>query len=234
MLNWKVELRIVLVFLGVIGVIWAWPKAHPFVPPLGSASATPKPASAVAATVNDIQKALNLAAATRSAAIYVLPAASAIQKAVPGISAGDIQAIIHGLRQPTQPVYTVANTVKQPTVVPVPAASASVYDQAYAADVNASHDHPPTVDSNLTITQAPKPIGRIGTIISFSGAGIDYAVLRKGQFDVDLGLVTNSVQTHFVPVLAIEYMIPKTSVGCGPALSDNHTVGVGVACSIKI
>jgi hypothetical protein len=233
--EWKVEVRIILVFAGLCALVFLWPKARVEAPSAPVATATAKPVSAVAATINDVQEALKEAAALKQAAVYVLPAAQTIQKVIPGVSAGEIQAIIQGLRPPTQPAYEASNTVTSPVVVPVPSASASVYAQAYAADVNAAHDHPPTVNTNLTVTQAPKPLGRIGTIVSMSGAGVDYAFVRKGHFDLDAGLVESPSTYHMSPVLSLEYMIPATSVGCGPALGySSNSVRYGVACSIKI
>lgn len=226
--EWKVEIRIVLVFAGLVSLVMLWPVKQAAPLPPGSASATPKPASGVAATINDIQRALEMAAASRQAPLYV------VVPGVKGAALGAIATIAHGLKQPTQPVFTVSNAVKEPTVVPVPSPDASTYAQAYAATVNALHDHPPTVNSNLTITEAPKPIGRIGTIVSMDGAGIDYAVVRRGHFDLDVGVVTNYTTEHLSPVLSLEYMIPKTSVGCGPALGYTSNLRVGVACSVKI
>lgn len=226
-------LNLLIIVAGLLLCVFFWPIRHgvPVLP--GTVSATPA-ASQTAKELNAAQKALQaLAAQTGPAPLYQQPAITVLREVAPGITRGltdaQIGQIITGLKKPTAPVYRVATVVVPPSPVPSPGPTASPYDVAYAADVAALQNT--RIDTHVTIDQVEVPPSRVGTIIGSTGAGISYSVVRRGRFDLDLGVVTNA--SHLSPVLGVVYMIPHTSIGLGPILGYNQGVKYGAGLVIK-
>jgi hypothetical protein len=230
-------LAAVLIVIALAIAVLLWPAKHP-VAPVGIA-ATPAPVPGYARTANDVQTALAAIAAMRGGTpAYAQPAVSVVEKALPGtgLTGAQIAQLLGALRPPVQTVAHVQTTVQAPSPKPVytvppemanvsPLTSEGAYELSRRATVDALGDT--SITTHVDLTQEERAPSRIGSIVSSSGAGLSWAVVRRGHWDLDLAAVLAPNGSYGIkPVVGVIYRIPHTSLGIGPTIGGNGNSGV--------
>lgn len=164
---------------------------------------------------------------------------SATSKAYTDLLNGYESLIVGGLQPRYVPKLTVDAKLVGPTPAPTPTPGAftaaqidTLFSAAKAADVAAMND-PDThikVDATLGVQEAPQ--ARFGTLLTTAGSGVAYDLVRRGQYDLEIGGVVHG--THIAPAAALEYALPHTSLSPGIACAYDRRLRCGVAVTVRI
>lgn len=193
---------------------------------------TPSPLEHEVQALIDADQAL----AQKSAGVPVTlqPAIAVVKDSgvVKGLTDAQISQILSALKPKTVEAVAVHSVLSAPTPAPTPATG--VYQQIYAADYAATtHALRDTkIKTDVNITRQEVAPSRIGSLIASSGSGISYAFLRRGQFEVDAGLVQPNTVPHLIGAGAIIYDIPHTSLGLGPEITYNRGIHYGIGAVV--
>ena len=71
---------------------------------------------------------------------------------------------------------------------------------------------------------------RVGSIFTANGAGLGYAAVRKGHFELDLGAVLHGA--HLSPIIAPSWLIPHTQLAIGVGIGYDRRVTIGAAATV--
>ena len=175
-----------------------------------------------------------LAAGTASRAPYLQQPAIAVIRSsgiAHGLSDAQIGQLLAALRPRTVEAIAVHSALAAPTPAPTPSdlLFQQVYNADYAATTHALKDT--TIKTDVHITRQEVPTSRVGSIIGSSGDGLSYGILRRSQYEIDLGAV--QVGSHIAPVAALVYCLPHTSACIGPSVVVNRGAKVGVSALVK-
>ena len=219
----------------LIAGILAFAYLHHHATP-GTLAAKPSTATAVASEVQAAILADRLVAAARGATPLLSAPAVNVVREIPGMrgfSGAEIAAILGALKPKTVEVigaHLSAHPMPSPTAPPGWTASqqAALFatDKAATAAVLAD----PTTKIAVSVTRAPVPPTRIGSIFTPGGAGLGFAVVRRKQFELDLGAVLHGA--HLSPVIAPSWLIPHTQLAIGVGVGYDHRVTIGAAATV--
>lgn len=149
-----------------------------------------------------------------------------------GLSDAQIAQILSALKAKTVEKVAVGSTLVGPSPKPTP--SDAFFQQVYSADYSATtHALQDTkIKTDVTITREEIAPSRVGSIISSMGSGISYAVIRKHQYEFDLGLVEPTTGNHLAGTAAIVYDLPHTQLGIGPSITYAHGLRYGISAVV--
>lgn len=193
---------------------------------------TPSPLEHEVQALIDTDKAL----ASKNAGVPVTlqPAVAVIKDTglTNGLTDAQVSQILAALKPKTVEKVAVHSVLAAPTPAPTP--SSDVYRQIYAADYAATtHALKDTkIKTDVTITRQEEAPSRIGSMIASGGTGISYAVIRRKQYEADLGLLQPNSGSHLIGAGAIVYDIPHTSLGIGPSVMYQHGVRYGITAVV--
>ncbi len=175
-----------------------------------------------------------LAAGTASRAPYLQqPAIAVIRSAgiAHGLSDAEIGQLLSALRPHTVEAIAVHSALSAPTPTATPSSALfqQVYNADYAATTHALQDT--TIKTDVRITRQEVPTSRVGSIIGSGGDGLSYAIVRRKQYELDLGAV--QIAGHLAPVAAVAYCLPHTSLCLGPSVTVDHGARIGVSALVK-
>ncbi len=230
-----VTLRVLLVVAAITAIgFWFLHRVAPPPQPVRGPVAvfTPNPLEHTVQAL--IQADQLLAAGTASRAPYLQqPAIAVIRSAgiAHGLSDAQIGQLLSALRLHTVEAIAVHSALAAPTPAPTPtnALFRQVYAADYAATTHALKDT--TIKTDVHITRQEVPTSRVGSIIGSGGDGLSYAIVRRKQYELDLGAV--QVAGHLAPVAALAYCLPGTSLCIGPSVTANHGAKIGVSALVK-
>ena len=177
-----------------------------------------------------------LAAAHGSTPVLSAPAVNVVRE-IPGFrgfSGAEIAAMLGALKQKT--VEVIGARLNAPTPAPSPTAppgwTTQQQSSLFATDVAATESvlSNPKTKIAVSVTRAPVPPTRIGSIFTTNGAGLGYAAIRRKHFELDLGAVVHGA--HLSPVIAPSYLIPGTQLALGLGLTYDRGLHVGVAATV--
>ena len=194
---------------------------------------TPSPVEHEAQAVIDAFKAGAASTASRVSPLEQ-PAVTVVRDSglVGGLSDAQIAQLLSALKPKTAEKVTVGTRVVGPSPSPTPtgALQQMIYGAAYSADTHALKDT--TIKTDVHITRQEVAPSRIGSVIASGGAGISYAVLRRGQYEFDLGLLRPNNGSNLTGAAALIYNIPHTSLGLGPSVIYQHGTKFGISAVI--
>ncbi|NNM92295.1 MAG: hypothetical protein HKL92_03050 [Candidatus Eremiobacteraeota bacterium] len=222
----------------IVGIL-AFVYLHHATAPAGGTLAATKPSTA-AAIAREIQGAIladRLVAAARGTTPMLAAPAVNVVREIPGMrgfSGAEIAAILGALKPKT--VEVIGAHLDVPTPAPSPTAppgwTSQQQSSLFATDVAATESvlSNPKTKIAVSVTRAPVPPTRIGSIFTTNGAGLGYAAVRKGQFELDLGAALHGA--HLSPIIAPSWLVPHTQLGLGVGLTYDHGLKVGVAATV--
>lgn len=229
-------MRVLLVVAGATLVgFWALHRVAPPPAPVHGPVAvfTPSPIEREVQALIQADRALAASTASRGVALEQ-PAVAVIRETglAHGLSSAQIGQILSALRPHTVEAVAVHSLLSAPSPAPTP--TDAFFRQVYAADYAATtHALQATViRTDVHISREEVPPSRAGSIISARGSGLSFAVLRRKQYEFDLGLVQAAGASHLTPAAALVYDLPHTSLGIGPVLTYDHRLAVGVSAVI--
>lgn len=206
---------------GAVALILGFAVLHHLAPPPAPvhgpvAVFSPAPVEREAQAAIDALRAL--AQAQSGVSVLQQPAIAVLRDtgAVKGLSNAQIAQLLAALTPKTVERVAVGTTVAGPSPAPTPADAffARVYSADYAATTRALKDT--TIKTDVRITRQEVAPSRIGSFISAAGSGIAFGIARHAQYELDLAGVERG--THIVPAASLQYMLPHTSLGVGPAV----------------
>ena len=175
---------------------------------------------------------LSRASATRAPA-YMGPAITVVRKmgGCAGLTEAECGIIMGALKPHTVEAIAVHSALAAPMPAPTPsnALFQQVYNADYAATTHALKDT--TIKTDVHITRQEVPTSRVGSIIGSGGDGLSYAIVRRKQYELDIGAV--QIGGHLAPVAALAYCLPHTSLCVGPSITVNHGAKVGASALVK-
>jgi len=160
------------------------------------------------------------------------PAVSVIRDSgmVKGLTDAQIAQLLAALKPKAVEKVGVTSALVGPSPQPYTGQYTQVYQAAYDADTKALRDT--TIKTNVTITRQEVQPSRIGSMIASGGTGISLAVMRRGQYEADLGLLQPNSGSHLVGAAALTYLIPHTSLSIGPSITYQHGVKYGISAIV--
>lgn len=166
-------------------------------------------------------------------------ALSATQKSYTNLLNSYESLIVGGLQPRYVPKLTVDAKLVAPEPLPTPTPGAftkeqidTLFSAAKAADVAAMNDPATHIKVDATLSQAEAPQARIGTLLGLKGSGLAYDVVRRGQFDFELGGIVHA--SHISPAFALEYAWPHTSLSPGIVCGYDRRLSCGVGVTVRI
>ncbi len=231
-----VTLRVLLVVAAVTAIgFWFLHRVAPPPAPIHGPVAVFTPNPPLEHTVQAlIQADQLLAAGTASRAPYLQqPAIAVIRSAgiAHGLSDAQIAQLLSALRPHTVEAIAVHSALSVPTPAPTPtnALMQQVYNADYAATTHALKDT--TIKTDVHISRQEVPTSRVGSIIGSGGDGLSYGILRREQYELDIGAV--QIGGHLAPVAALAYCLPHTSACPALSLTFNHGARFGASVLVK-
>ena len=223
-----------LVALGAMAAFVALHRA-PVTPVAHSASTAPK--RSIGAEIQALVDAQNmLAAAHGSTPSYLAPAVTIVHDlpALRGFTGAQLAQIFAALRPATVEKIGARLTTSPPS--PLPSAPAGwtkqqllALDQVDQSALQAVLNNPKTKIA-VTVTRAPIPPTRIGSMLSPIGSGLGYAAIRDRRFELNLGILARGA--HLSPALSPAWILPGTRVGIGPIVTYDRGVHVAIAATV--
>ena len=190
--------------------------------------ATESSASIVREIAAVIQADRVLAASHGGVPLSAGPAVSVIREAFPGLSPGEVNAILGALKPTTREVIGATSKIIAPTPSPVPMSSpdAHLYEIDKAALQDVLNDPNTHIATAVTVTREEVAPSRVGSAFAPNGSGLSYAAFRRGRFEVNLGL--NQRNVHLSPSVGFDYLIPHTSLSIGPRVLYDRGAHYGI------
>ncbi len=215
-----------------LGLIGAFVLLHRPVQPVRA------PASSAAhSEIQALVAAQNLLSAARGGTpSYLQPAVTVIHDlpALRGFTGAQLAQIFAALRPATVEKIGARLTTSPPS--PLPSAPAGwtkqqllALDHVDQSALQAVLNNPKTKIA-VTVTRAPIPPTRIGSMLSPIGSGLGYAAIRDHRFELNLGILARGA--HLSPALSPAWLIPGTRVGIGPIVTYDHGVHVAIAATV--
>ena len=215
-----------------LGLIGAFVLLHRPVQPVHAPSSL-----ASHSEIQALVAAQNLFSAARGGTpAYLQPAVTIIHDlpALRGFTGAQLAQIFAALRPATVEKIGARLTTSPPA--PLPSAPAGwtkqqllALDQVDQSALQAVLNNPKTKIA-VTVTRAPIPPTRIGSILSPIGSGLGYAAIRDHRFELNLGILARGA--HLSPALSPAWLIPGTRVGIGPIVTYDHGVHVAIAATV--
>jgi hypothetical protein len=170
--------------------------------------------------------------AQRAAPAALAPAITVLKDtgAVGGLTDAQIAQILGALKPKTVEKVAVATALKAPTPAPTPVdpVMQQIYSADYAATTKALNET--TIKTDVTISRQEVPPSRVGSFVSAGGSGLSLGLIRHGQYELDVAGVLRGA--HIAPAASLQYLIPHTSLGLGPAVIYDHGAHPGIAATI--
>ncbi len=175
--------------------VGAWVYTHHPDAPVGPTASTASTTQNVAKTVQGLLDAVKLAESARNATSILTSGIGRVAPHIGGIStAGVVNTIAAAGRMPTRTVYSANYTVPSPAPKPTapPGIDFTIASWHHADTVSAVEEALAASQLNLHIAQEEIPPNRICALYLTDGsAGACYAIARRKQLDMDLGVTTS-------------------------------------------
>ena len=221
----------------IVGIL-AFAYLH-HTPPTAPSNTPSKGISTARKIEREVQGVLNadrlLAASRGSTPLFSAPAVNVVRElpGMRGFSGAEIASILGALKPATIEVvraHLSALPIPSPTPPPgwTPAQQAALFatDKAATAAVLAD----PTTKIAVTVSRQEVAPTRVGSIFTANGAGLGYAAVRKGHFELELGAVLHGA--HLSPVIAPSWLIPHTQLAIGLGIGYDRRVTIGAAATV--
>jgi hypothetical protein len=220
-------------YLAILGTIlllaffW-WPEHRP------QNAQNPEVQSLVQTLQSFVDADRTRASLSAQAPTYEKPAVTVIHDAFPGITPGQIAALLAATKPRYAPAYSAKYVPPSPQPSPTPNLHFTADDVKLLQqiDYNATQQVISNTKVALNVTQQAVPPGRVGVPVTTDGSGISYALRRRGRFDFEVGVLQRG--SHVSPSLGVTYNIPGTQLAGGPVVTFDHGVRLGVGLTIKM